>query len=177
LDIYVLRDNAMNLSKNKEGTMDCMISEAIERKDLVTFVGLVRENEGILEQREADTWNTPLHLVSKYGYLEMVSEIVSSCPNMVAAENKNQETPVHEACRTGNPQILKLLLEANPGIVSKLNTKEKISALSLACSYGHLDVVKLLLKEPGKLGLGKEGFDQTCIHMAASGGHLGKYYI
>ena len=150
---------------------------AIRRNDLPTFSRLVKKNKGILEQREADTWNTPLHLVSKYEHVDMVSEIVTSRPDMVAAENKNQETPVHEACRTGNPQILKLLLEANPGIVSKLNTKEKISALSLACSYGHLDVVKLLLKEPGKLGLGKEGFDQTCIHMAASGGHLGKYYI
>ncbi|KAM5579140.1 ankyrin repeat-containing protein ITN1 [Rosa sericea] len=162
----------MNFSKNKEVTMDFRIVEAIERKDTVTFASLVRENEGILEQREADTGNTPLHLVSKFGYLEMASEIVSLCPDMVAAENKNQETPVHEACRTGNPRILKILLEANPEVVSKLNSKKKISALSLACSYGHLDVVRLLLKEPGKLGLGKEGFDETCIHLAVSGGHM-----
>ncbi|KAM5555208.1 hypothetical protein ABKV19_023216 [Rosa sericea] len=152
--------------------MDFRILEAIERKDIVTFASLVRENEGILEQREADTLNTPLHLVSKFGYLEMASEIVSLCPDMVAAENKNQETPVHEACRTGNPRILNILLEANPEVVSKLNSKEKISALSLACSYGHLDVVRLLLKELGKLGLGKEGFDQACIHLAVTGGHM-----
>ncbi|KAL6144647.1 hypothetical protein ACLB2K_055338 [Fragaria x ananassa] len=152
--------------------MDFRILEAIERKDIVTFASLVRENEGILEQREADTLNTPLHLVSKFGYLEMASEIVSLCSDMVAAENKNQETPVHEACRTGNPRILKILLEANPEVVSNLNSKGKISALSLACSHGHLDVVKLLLKEPGKLGFGKEGFDQTCIHLAVSNGHI-----
>ncbi|KAM5555198.1 ankyrin repeat-containing protein [Rosa sericea] len=162
---------AINFSKNKEVTMDFRILEAIERKDIFTFASLVRENEGILEQREADTLNTPLHLVSKFGCLEMASEIVSLCPDMVAAENKNQETPVHEACRTGNPQILNILLEANPEVVSKLNSREKISALSLACSYGHLDVVRLLLKEPGKLGLGKEGFDQACIHLAVTGGH------
>ena len=155
--------------------MDFRILEAIERKDKVTFASLVRENEGILEQREADTQNTPLHLVSKFGYLEMASEIVSLYPEMVVAENKNQETPVHEACRVGNSGILKILLKANPEVGSKLNNKEKVSALSLACSHGHLDVVKLLLKESGKLGLGKEGFDQTCIHLAVSGGHIGKY--
>ena len=166
---------AVNFSRTKEVAMDFRILEAIERKDVVTFASLVRENEGILEQREADTLNTPLHLVSKFGYLEMASEIVSLCPDMVAAENKNQETPVHEACRTGNPRILMILLEANPEVVSNLNSKGKISALSLACSHGRLDVVKLLLKEPGKLGLGKEGFDQTCIHLAVSGGHIGKY--
>ncbi|XP_050382025.1 ankyrin repeat-containing protein At5g02620-like [Argentina anserina] len=152
--------------------MEFSILEAIERKDIVTFASLVRENEGILWQREADTLNTLLHLVSKFGYLEMTSEIVSLCPEMVAAENKNQETPVHEACRTGNPRILKILLEANPEVVHKLNSKEKVSALSLASSHGHIDVVKVLLKEHGKLGLGKEGFDQTCIHLAVTGGHI-----
>lgn len=88
-------------------------------------------------------------------------------------ENKDLETQVHEACRTGNVEVLNLLLDANPEVASKLNTKDK-SALSLACSHGHLDVVKLLLNEPGMLGLGKDGFDQTCIHVAVSGGHVGK---
>ncbi|KAM1513390.1 hypothetical protein COP2_025583 [Malus domestica] len=64
---------------------------------------------------------------------------------------------VYMACRTGNAQALKLLLDANPGLSSTLNTKDK-SALSLA-----------LLNESGMLGLGK---DQTCIHVAVSGGHI-----
>lgn len=70
------------------------------------------------------------------------------------------ETQVYMACRTGNAQALKLLLDANPGLSSTLNTKDK-SALSLA-----------LLNESGMLGLGD---DQTCIHVAVSGGHIGKY--
>ncbi|BFG24435.1 hypothetical protein CerSpe_107090 [Prunus speciosa] len=86
-------------------------------------------------------------------------------------ENKDLETQVHEACRMGNVEVLNLLLDANPEVASKLNTKDK-SALSLACSHGHVDVVKLLLNEPGMLGLGKDGFDQTCIHVAVSGGHV-----
>ncbi|CAL9009985.1 unnamed protein product [Prunus brigantina] len=56
------------------------------------------------------------------------------------------ETSVHEACRTGNAKIVKLLLDANPG---------------------------LQLNEPGKLGLAKDGFDQTCILVAVSSGHIG----
>lgn len=88
-------------------------------------------------------------------------------------ENKDLETQVHEACRSGNAEDLKLLLDADPEVASKLNTKDK-SALSLACSHGHLDMVKLVLDEPGMLGSGKDGFNQTCIHVAVSGGQIGK---
>lgn len=35
-------------------------------------------------------------------------------------------------------------------------------------------MVKLQLNEPGKLGLAKDGFDQTCILVAVSSGHIGK---
>ncbi|KAL6144648.1 hypothetical protein ACLB2K_055339 [Fragaria x ananassa] len=151
--------------------MDFTLLVAIKRNDMPTFSRLVKKNKGILEQREAHTWNTPLHLVSKFGHADMVSEIVTSRPDMVAAENKGLETPVHEACRTGNAEILKLLLNANPGAAHKLNNERK-SALFLACSYGHVHAVNVLLNEPGMLDLIEDGIDQTCIHAAVSGGHM-----
>ncbi|XP_062023901.1 ankyrin repeat-containing protein ITN1-like [Rosa rugosa] len=151
--------------------MDSRLLVAIKRNDIPTFSRLVKKNKGILEQREADTWNTPLHLVSKFGHADMVSEIVTSRPEMVAAENKGLETPVHEACQIGNAEILKLLLNANPGAAHKLNTENK-SALFLACSYGHVDAVNVLLNEPGMLDLIEDGIDQTCIHAAVFGGHI-----
>lgn len=152
--------------------MDTRLVEAVKRNDIPTFISLVEKYDGILEQREADTCNTPLHLVSKFGHHSMVSAIVKSRPDMVAAENKDLETPVHEACRIGNAEVLKLLLEANAGAATKLNSEKK-SALFLACSYGHVDVVNLLLNEPGMLGLAEDGLE-TCICVALSGGHIGK---
>ncbi|KAF3450709.1 hypothetical protein FNV43_RR06798 [Rhamnella rubrinervis] len=150
--------------------MDPRLLEAIRRNDVSTLNSLIQKSGKILEQREADSENTVLHLASKFGHLDMVSNIVKLCPHMVAAENKDLETPVHEASRLGNAEVLKLLLESNPGVASKPNSANK-SALFVACSYGQLDVVNLLLDQPGIPVLGKEGFDQTCIHVAASGGH------
>ncbi|BFG24436.1 hypothetical protein CerSpe_107100 [Prunus speciosa] len=150
--------------------MDTRLVEAMRRNDIPTFISLVEKYEAILEQREADTCNTPLHLVSKFGHHSMVSAIVKSRPDMVAAENKDLETPVHEACRIGDAEVLKLLLEANAGAATKLNSEKK-SALFLACSYGHVDVVNLLLNEPGMLGLAEDGLE-TCICVALSGGHI-----
>ncbi|PON88579.1 Transmembrane protein [Trema orientale] len=146
--------------------MDPKLLEAISSNDLSTFLGLIRENEGILEQKTA-CLNTVLHFASMFGHIEIVSEIIRLCPEMIAAENKDSETPVHEACRQGNPNVLKLLLEANPKAAFKLNS-DKQSAFFVACSLGHLDAVNLLLKQPGILGSEEVGLDQTCVLVAAS---------
>ncbi|XP_015894585.3 ankyrin repeat-containing protein At5g02620 [Ziziphus jujuba] len=150
--------------------MDPNLLEAIRGNDIPTFTSLVQKNEKVLDQREAVTKNSVLHIASKFGHTEMVSNIVMLRPDMVSAENKDLETPVHEACRIGNGKVLKLLLESNPGVAKKPNSANK-TALFIACRYGHLDAVNLLLDQPGIPVLGKAGFDQTCIHVAASEGH------
>ncbi|XP_062023924.1 ankyrin repeat-containing protein ITN1-like [Rosa rugosa] len=150
--------------------MDPRLLVCISSNNIPEFIDLHHENEGIIAQRTADSFNTVLHLASKLGQNDMVLEIIKLCPELVAAENKYLETPVHEACRLGNANILKLLLEANPQAASKLNVEKK-SASFLACSLGHLDAVNLLLNQPWMENLEDVGLDQTCINVAASNGH------
>ncbi|KAM3699707.1 hypothetical protein ACJW31_05G046300 [Castanea mollissima] len=150
--------------------MDSRLLEAIRINDTPTLISLFQANEGILEQRTTDSLDTALHLASKLGHVDMVSEIVKLCPDLVAAENKNLETPIHEACRQGKAEVLKLLLEANPMAASKVNSENK-SAFFIACSNGHYDVVKLLVNNTGMRGLEENVFDQICIHVAAYKGH------
>ncbi|KAL4626059.1 hypothetical protein ACB092_05G068400 [Castanea dentata] len=150
--------------------MDSTLLEAIRINDTPTLISLFQANEGILEQRTTDSLDTALHLASKLGHVDMVSEIVKLCPDLVAAENKNLETPIHEACRQGKAEVLKLLLEANPMAASKVNSENK-SAFFIACSNGHYDVVKLLVDNTGMRGLEENVFDQICIHVAAYKGH------
>jgi ankyrin repeat protein len=152
--------------------MDQEFFDAIKKNDMNTFSSLVKEREGILYQRTDDTLSTPLHLASKYGCIEMVSEIIRLCPDMVSAENKNIETPIHEACRQENVEILILLLEVNPMAACKLNPTCK-SAFFVACCHGHLDLVNLLLNLSDNVGREVAGFDQACFLIAASRGHTG----
>lgn len=153
--------------------MEPSLLEAIRRNDTPTFNSLVQKNEEIVEQREANSMNTVLHLASKYGHVGMVSSIISLRPDMVSAENNDKETPFHEASRVGNVKILKLLLEANPEAARKLNSANR-TALFMACSYGHVNSVSLLLSQPGLVRLGEDGaFDRNCVHVAARGGHTG----
>ncbi|KAH7547241.1 hypothetical protein FEM48_Zijuj01G0288800 [Ziziphus jujuba var. spinosa] len=149
--------------------MDSQLMEAIRSNDVSTFINLVRENEGILEQKSV-CLNTALHYASMFGHIDIVSEIIKLSPDMIAAENKDMETPFYEACRQGNVNVIKLLLEANPSAAFMLNS-ERRSAFFVASSHGHLDVVNLLLTQPGLLDLEEAGLDLTCIHVAASRGH------
>jgi hypothetical protein len=91
---------------------------------------------------------------------------------MVSAENKNIETPIHEACRQENVEVLILLLEVNPMAACKLNPTCK-SAFFVACCHGHLDLVNLLLNLSDNVGREVAGFDQACFLIAASRGHTG----
>ncbi|CAK8535837.1 unnamed protein product [Lathyrus sativus] len=150
--------------------MDQEFFDAIKKNDMTTFSNLVKEREGILNQRTDDTLSTPLHLASKYGCIEIVYEIVRLCPDMVSAENKNMETPIHEACTQENVQVLMLLLEVNPMAACKVNPSGK-SAFFVACYHGHLDLVNLLVNLSENVGLEVVGFDQACFHIAASRGH------
>ena len=112
--------------------MDQRLLEAIRKNDRQAFMSLVNENEEILQQRTANTFHTPLHLASRFGHIELVTEIIKLCPDMVAADNSKLETPLHEACRQGNVKVLELLLDINSWAACKLNSDNQSSFLLLA---------------------------------------------
>ncbi|XVE88837.1 hypothetical protein DITRI_Ditri19aG0100800 [Diplodiscus trichospermus] len=148
--------------------MDARLLEAIARNDTFALICLVQKNEGILEQRTADSLNTALHLALKFGSNNLLMEIIKLRPNLVTTVNRKLETPLHEACRVGNAEAVMLLLESNPWVAFILNCENR-SPLFLACSNGHLNVVKLLLNQPWLIGL-EDDADLTSAHEAASKG-------
>ncbi|XP_038899257.1 ankyrin repeat-containing protein At5g02620-like [Benincasa hispida] len=151
--------------------MDQNLMQAIEMNVMPLFLSLMKENKSIVWQRTEEVSDTVLHLASRLGHVDIVQEVVESCPEMVLAENKNLETPFHEACRYGHVKVVKVLLEANHEVASRRNV-ENLSGFFVACSNGHLDVVTLLMVEIGISScLEEDAFDQTCIHAAASNGH------
>ncbi|EOY26887.1 Ankyrin repeat family protein, putative [Theobroma cacao] len=152
--------------------MDPRLLEAIAGNDALALTSLVRENEGILEQRTTNSLNTALHLALRFGSNNLVMEIIKLQPNLVATENRKLETPLHEACRAGNAEAVMLLLESNPWIACNLNCENQ-SPLFIACSNGRLNLIKLLLNQPWLQGL-EDDADLTCAHEAASKGHIEK---
>ncbi|KAL5850472.1 hypothetical protein ACOSQ4_008485 [Xanthoceras sorbifolium] len=149
--------------------MERRVFETILRGDVQAFLGLVREDEGVIKSTVQGSLNTILHLTARFGHVGLAAEILKSRPEMVAAENERMETPLHEACREGRLEIVRLLLETDPWVVYKVN-RDNESVLFVACERGRLDVVKQLLNYPWLLMLEMDGVT-TSFHAAALAGH------
>jgi len=154
--------------------MDRRLREAILKGEVPAFLTLIQEDEHIIDQTIPGSSSNILHIVSRFGHVELAKEIVRLRPELMFEENEKMETPLHEACREGKMEMVRLLVETDPWLVYKVN-QDNGSALTVACERGKLDVVDYLLSFPGLLMLELDGFT-TSLHAAASGGHTGKYY-
>ncbi|KAJ6674141.1 ANKYRIN REPEAT FAMILY PROTEIN [Salix viminalis] len=150
--------------------MDRRLCEAILKGDVPAFLGLVEEDEHVVDQKPIPgSSSTILHIASRFGHVELAKEIVRRRPELMSEENEKKETPLHEACREGKMEMVRLLVEEDPWLVYTVNQASE-SALVVACKRGRLDVVDYLLNFPGLLMLEIDGLT-TSLHVAASGGH------
>ncbi|XP_077218623.1 uncharacterized protein LOC143852869 [Tasmannia lanceolata] len=146
--------------------------EATLRGELATFLSIVGEDPNILEQVLSEkSSNTALHIASRCGHVELVSEMIRIMPSMVSGVNeKNMVTPLHLASYEGHVQVVKLLLETDPSVAYKLN-RRKESALFAAAAQGHLEVVKHILSKSPMLLIFEEDCEWTSLHVASAGGY------
>lgn len=143
--------------------MEWKVMQAIVENNTAAFKNLVEQDEQLLDRRIGNT--TVLHLASRIGNDQMVSRILELRPQMV---NDNSETtPIHEACRMGHLSVVKLLIDNNQWVASKLDCHSQ-TALFLACSYGHLPIVDFLLDHTAWLLTILD--NSPCLHVAASKG-------
>lgn len=110
---------------------------------------------------------------------------------MCGALNSTRNTPLHEAAKGGNGDVVTVLLQHRKATLYALNALGE-SALLIACKYGHMEAVKLLLAATPSymfwwsakplcrilldffslFGLPVWRSHQACFHVAAHGGHI-----
>ncbi|KAI5337003.1 PREDICTED: ankyrin [Prunus dulcis] len=144
--------------------------EAIAANDKQTFINLVQDNEGFLSQKEGEAKNSVLHLAVRFGHVELVSEIITLFPDLVAVVNNREETPLHAACRQGKVDVVMLLLQANPRVSSCMLNSENQTPFFIACSYGNREVVKLFTDLPWVLDF-EEDAVLSALHVSVAQGH------
>lgn len=155
------------------GSMNNELLSVVQSGDVAAFVEFVGEDEeGVAAQTRLPALRQSLFLAAKLGHKGLVSEIVKMEPKLVASQNRRMETPVHEACREGSVEVVEVLMAANPWVGYRRNADDR-SALAVACSHGHLNVVKRLLDWPWQMASEEDG-TSTCLHAAACGGSAGE---
>ena len=93
-----------------------------------------------------------------------------STANTSTTDSKG-ETALHKACRDGQTDHVKRLLQkgANPLATNNQND----TCLHITCFAGHLDILKILLKHVGWEKINVKGcFDFSLLHSASIGGNV-----
>ncbi|KAK1425997.1 hypothetical protein QVD17_14664 [Tagetes erecta] len=163
--------------------MDRLLYETILKGDTITFINLVEQNETLISQTVAESLNTVLHLAARFGHVELVMEVLKRCPEMVVAENGELETALHEACREGKVEVMKLLMEADEGVVGKVNCRgfqwllvheldAGMCSIHVAAAAGHTEILKEILKARPEFARKCTSEGYSPLHLACSRGHV-----
>ncbi|XP_023559411.1 ankyrin repeat family A protein 2 isoform X3 [Octodon degus] len=103
------------------------------------------EQENVINHTDEEGF-TPLMWAAAHGQIAVVEFLLQNLPHPKRNRNKNTPSPVGEGCL----EALQSLIHMEYGLVyegadPQLLGKGRESALSLACSKGYTDIVKMLL--------------------------------
>ncbi|RWS08098.1 transient receptor potential cation channel subfamily A member 1-like protein, partial [Dinothrombium tinctorium] len=111
---------------------------------------------------------TPLHYSSRDGNLTLVRSLLE-LGAIINAKNNENRSPLHLAARYDRHNIVQQLLESQKGhlIVNEMDG-DGLTALHIACEFGYIKTVKLLLVKGALLQKDHKG--RTPLHYAALNG-------
>ncbi|XP_057815260.1 uncharacterized protein LOC131028902 [Cryptomeria japonica] len=142
--------------------------------DLNSIEKLYRQNPRLLREVACEG-NSLLHIAAREGHSEIVSWALtqfSGYHRMTKIRNSDKNTALHERAKGGNKQVIRTLPDSNKSAASKRNQFGE-TTLIIASEYGHVEAVKLLLEAtPWYMILWPRNDHQTCLNVAAYGGHL-----
>ena len=94
-----------------------------------------------LHKEAPKTMQSPIHMASKSGYLELVKFILEQV-SPVLTEDQDGNSPIHGAAKYGHNEVVKLLINHTENPIA-LGHKRK-TPIHYAAMCGHLEVIKTL---------------------------------
>jgi len=108
-----------------------------------------------------------IHEAVTQGDLQAVKDLLAKDPKLVAAEDKNRETPLHEAARRGHKAIAALLIAAKADLNARNNRVYwDATPMMYAAAAGHRDVLELLLAKGADPSHQKRTWRVSALHEA-----------
>ena len=113
---------------------------------------------------------TPLHVASKSGFIDLVDVLIQSGGNVNARNHPWQETPLHLAAQNGYQHIAEFLIQQGSQVNAKTVPWQDTS-LHLAAQSGHTQVVDVLLQRGSDVNARNFPRQEIPLHLASRNGH------
>jgi len=120
-------------------------------------------------QVTSDSLDTPLHIVSRYGWLEIAERLLDKRNvRMINLQNNQGKTPLHYACHEGHAQIAQLLLMEGATIERDHHDR---TPLHMAAVNGSERCVEYILQAHPESLNALDKHQNTALNLAATTGH------
>ncbi|KAL5612247.1 hypothetical protein BROUX41_000212 [Berkeleyomyces rouxiae] len=131
---------------------NCLHQAAIYGRSEILEYGL---KKGVSAGRMDVYGRVPLHYASVHGRLDMLEVLLSASPDTINLIDHDNFTPLIHAIIHGRYECVQRLLQANARLDSTSDADHV--PLNLACEYGSVHIVELLLKNGAKIVPDAEG--------------------
>lgn len=171
IDLVLERCNEADVNAKESLEKKTPLHWAVATNNLVLVKRLLRHEHGRVNVNAVDQRHrTPLHLAASDNRTDIATELLKYNANVNAKSDRGW-TPLHVAAdRTGDSvDAVRLLLKHHADV--NYTTRNRKSALHAASEAGNIDVVRLLLDQPGIEAMGQDNSGNTPLLSAAKGGH------
>ena len=136
----ILQKKILEDCQEKKTKLDVIVSKVapgLRKNSLTEFV-----------DARSITLQTPLHVASKYGQLDMIDFLVENGASVDALDHRKNSS-LHYSSAYGNLKATEILLTYKANLKARNDNLQ--TALHIASKNGHLEIVSLLLEHGAKI--------------------------
>ena len=148
---------------------DAPVADAASRGDVEAVRSLLQR--GIDVQTAQADGMTALHWAAMRSDVDLAETLLYAGANLEATTRIGQHTPLHVASRSGQPGVLRALLEA--GADPHALTASGATALHLAAGAGSAEAVAALIDHGADIDVRENTWGQTPLMFAAAANRVG----
>ncbi|KAJ6360914.1 hypothetical protein OIU77_004857 [Salix suchowensis] len=115
-------ENSIPREHKASSMIDSQLHECLRQDSIEAFKSLVQTH--FAEELVTPCGNTRLHVAVSYGSDKIIAYLAEEFPSLITTQNSQEDTILHLAAREGKDRdIIKSLVESNPCLMRKTNTK------------------------------------------------------
>jgi len=168
MEVLIKSPASKALIIDKDGTGYTPVHYAARAGYLQHIILFINKNKAA-EQVPSDSLDTPLHIVSRYGWLEIAERLLKKRNvRMMNLQNNQGKTALHFACHEGHEQIAQLLLVEGATIERDHHDR---TPLHMAALKGSERCVEYILEAHPESLNALDKHQNTALNLAATSGH------